>query len=83
MKYRTIVADPPWEIGMKERPDRTIHPQGGTRPEHLRTMTMARRDLPYPTMPLHEIAQLHFSDGTVLSLHAVGHDPDGIGFDLK
>ena len=26
---------------------------------------------------------LHFSDGTVLSLHAVGHDPDGIGFDLK
>ena len=54
MKYRTIVADPPWPYGRRwangSNPSKGFTGKGGPRP------------LPYPTMTLDEIAALPVSD---------------------
>jgi N6-adenosine-specific RNA methylase IME4 len=47
VKYRTIVADPPWEIGH--------FPPNGANPKHVYTVGLPR---PYDTMTLGEIAAI-------------------------
>src|SRR4051812_48476045 len=47
-RYRTIVADPPWEIG--------------DFPANLHARGMGTRPCPYPTMPVADIAALPVGD---------------------
>lgn len=56
--FRTIVADPPWEIDTSERPDGTAGGSSESRTPGVGWTQQKVRPLPYPSMTIQEIAAL-------------------------
>jgi N6-adenosine-specific RNA methylase IME4 len=68
VRYRTIVADPPWDQGRTSNYNGTGYPAGPNY-EPDAPMPLGRGTLPYPTMSVEEIAALPVSDLALSDAH--------------